>query len=116
MLESLLSLGLVVLFCIVGWAFGATTEALVRGGVGLVALGFAYGIPAAIVYHWLLYRSLSRCDRLPGRWWLHPTTLHDRVPSGDRRGVLAWGAIGGTGFIVIVIGIVLTSIGLWRMS
>ena len=116
MLESLLSLGLVVLFCIVGWAIGATTENLIRGGIGLAALGFAYGIPAAIVYHWRLYRSLSRCGRLPDRWWLQPTALHDLVPAADRRGVFVWGAIGGSGFVVIVIGIVLLSIGLWRLS
>jgi hypothetical protein len=30
-------------------------------------------------------------------------------------GVLVWGAIGGSGFLVIVLAIILLSIGLWRM-
>ena len=116
MLESLISLGLVLLFCVLGWALGASTESLVWGGMGLAVVGFAYGIPAAIVYHWRLYRSLSRCGRLPERWWLQPTALHDLIPPSDRRGVFVWGALGGSGFLVIVLGILLTSIGLWRMS
>lgn len=114
MIESLISLGLVVLFCVVGWAFVASAESLLLGGIGLAAVGFLYGIPAAAVYHWLLYRSLVRCDRLPARWWLQPTALHDDIPREDRRGVFVWGAIGGSGFLVIVLGIILTSIGLWR--
>jgi len=114
LIESLISLGLVVLFCVVGWAFVASAESLLWGGIGLAVFGFLYGIPAAVVYHWLLYRSLVRIDRLPPRWWLQPTALHDRIPPEDRRGVFAWGGIGGSGFLVIVLGIVLTSIGLWR--
>jgi hypothetical protein len=112
--ESLIGLGLIALFCLIGWAVGAATEALIWGGMGIAALGFAYGIPTAIVYHWLLYRSLVRCHRLPIRWWLSATSHHDRIPAEDRAGVFLWGAIGGSGFLVIVIGIVLTTIGLWR--
>jgi hypothetical protein len=112
--ESLIGLGLVVLFSVIGWAAGAAPMPLIWGGLGLVATGFAYGIPTALVYHWLLYRSLARCDRLPARWWVSPTSHHGRIPSEDRARVLLWGAIGGSGFAVIVLGIVLTSIGLWR--
>lgn len=114
MLESLISLGLVALFCVIGWAFVASADSLIWGGIGLAAVGFAYGIPAAIVYHWLLYRSLVRCGRLPSRWWLQPTAHHDLIPRKERTGVFIWGSLGGSGFLVIVLGIVLTSIGLWR--
>ena len=115
MLETLIGFALVALFCVLGWAFGADPESLIWGGTGLAALGFAFGIPTAIVYHWRLYRSLVRCERLPRRWWLQPTALHDRIPRDERAGVLVWGALGGTGFLVIVLGIVLTTIGLWRI-
>lgn len=115
MVETFIGLGLVVLFCVGGFAVVATPESLVWAGIGLAVLGFGYGIPTAIVYHWRLFRSLERCNRLPRRWWLSPTSHHDRLPPEDRRGVLVWGAIGGSGFVVIVIGIVLTTLGLWRM-
>lgn len=114
MFEALISLGLVVFFCVIGWAFGASADSLIWGGIGLAVLGFAYGIPTAIVYHWRLRRSLLRCGRLPVRWWLNPTAHHDLIPRDEQTGVLIWGALGGSGFLVIVLGIVLTSIGLWR--
>ena len=114
MFETLLSLGFVILFSVLAWAVNADSEAMIWGGIGLVAIGFAYGIPTAIVYHWMLYRSLLRADRLPHRWWISPTAHHGLVPRADRRFVFVWGAIGGTGFLVIVLGILVTGIGLWR--
>ena len=115
MLETLIGLGLIALFSVVGWATGAAAEPLIRSGIGLAALGFLFGIPTAIVYHWQLYRALVRCDRLPTRWWLSPTSHHDLIPPADRRQVLAWGAAGGSGFVAVLLGIGLTSLGLWRL-
>lgn len=115
MVESLISLGIVVLFSVLAWAANAGFESMIWGGIGLAGIGFAYGIPTAIVYHWMLYRSLVRADRLPERWWLSPTSHHGLIPRNDLGVVYFWGAVGGTGFLVIVIGIIVTSIGLWRM-
>lgn len=114
MLETLLSLGLFILFCLVAFAANADTEAMIWMGVAISAIGFGYGIPTAMVYHWRLYAALRRAGRLPARWWLSPTAHHALLPSHDRRGVLIWGAIGGSGFLVIVLGILFTTVGLWR--
>lgn len=114
MFETLIGLGIVALFCVLAWAARASAEALLFGGLGLAAFGFAYGIPTAIVYHWLLHRALSRAGRLPERWWLSPTSHHGALPPADRPRVLLWAAIGGSGFLVVVLGILLTSLGLWR--
>lgn len=114
MFESLISLGILVLLCVVAWAFAASASSLIWGGIGLAGLGFAYGIPAAIVYHWRLRQSLLRAGKLPERWWLRATDHHDLIPRDEQTGVLLWGAIGGSGFVMIVLGIILTSIGLWR--
>lgn len=65
MIETLLSIGFVFLFSVLAWAVNANAETMIRGGVGL---GFAYGIPPAIVYHWMLYRSLLRAEQLTHRW------------------------------------------------
>ena len=115
MLETLISLGIVLLFSVVAWAANAGAEATVWGGVAISTIGFVYGIPSAIIYHWLFYRSLVRVDRLPDRWWISPTSHHGLLPRDERRGVYVWGAIGGTGFLVIVLGILVTSVGLWRL-
>ncbi|HPG28200.1 MAG: hypothetical protein H6748_08945 [Spirochaetaceae bacterium] len=112
--ESLIGLGLVVLFCVIGLAVNADAEVLIFAGLALAAIGFAYGIPTAIVYHWRLHRALDRAGRLPPRWWLQPTAHHHLLPRDERAGVLLWALIGGSGFGVIVLGIVLTSVGLWR--
>ena len=114
MFETLLALGFVVLFASVAWAANAGAESMIWAGLALAAVGFGYGIPTAIVYHWRLHRSLSRAGRLPERWWLSPTSHHGLIPREDRRGVLRWGAIGGSGFLVIVLGIILLTVGLWR--
>ena len=114
MIESLISLGIVVLFSVLAWTANAGAESMIWGGIGLAGIGFAFGIPTAIIYHWMLYRSLVRADRLPERWWLSPTSHHGLVPRNDLRDVYLWGALGGTGFLVIVLGIIVTSIGLWR--
>jgi hypothetical protein len=112
--ETLIGALIVGLFFMLGWAAKAPAETLIYVGIAAAAAGFAYGIPTAIVYHWRLYRSLLACNRLPARWWLKPTSLHDRIPPTDRAGVFVWGAIGGSGFGVILVGIALTSMGLWR--
>ena len=115
MIETLLGIGFVILFSVLAWAVNADSESMIWGGVGLAGIGFGYGIPAAIVYHWMLYRSLLRAERLPHHWWISPTAYHGLVPRADRRSVFAWGAIGGSGFLVIVLGILVTGIGLWQM-
>ncbi len=114
MFETLIGALVVVVFCLLAWAVKASAEALLFGGLGLAALGFAYGIPTAMVYHWLLHRALTRNGRLPKRWWVSPTAHHDLVPPAERGPVLLWAGIGGSGFVVVVLGIVLTSLGLWR--
>ena len=115
MVEAVISLAFVALFSLVAWATGADPDGLIWGGIGLSMIGFAYGIPTAIVYHWLLYRALVEVDRLPARWWLSPTSHHGLVPREQRRWIYLWGMIGGTGFLVIVLGILLTSVGLWQL-
>lgn len=114
MLEALISLAIVVLFSVVGWAANAGGEAMIWGGMAIVGFGFAYGLPTAAVYHWLLYRSLVRVGRLPRRWWLSPPAHHGLLPAEDRRPVFLWGAIGGSGFGVIVLGLLVLTAGLWR--
>ena len=87
MVVVLTSLAIALLLTLATWAVGADPESLVWVGLGVAALGFAYGIPTALVYHWLLYRALVRAKRLPARWWVSPTSHHALVRHDDRRSI-----------------------------
>jgi len=113
-LEALIGLALVALFGAAALAARASAEALLVAGLSLAAAGFAFGLPTAAVYHWLLHRALVRAGRLPARWWISPTAHHGLVPPGERRAVVVWAALGGAGFAVVVLGILATALGLWR--
>ncbi len=115
MLESMIVAGVVGLLTLAAWATGADPESLIRNGLRTSTAGFAFGIPTAIVYHWRLRASLLRARRLPRRWWISPTRHHELIPIGERRGVLFWGTLGGVGFAVILVGLGLTSAGVWRL-
>jgi hypothetical protein len=110
---------IVVMIGLVFWGAGlvlTTSPAHVLWiGIWLVALGFGLGLPTGAIYHLMLYRSLGPMGLLPDRWWLKPTSLHDRIPSHDRLSVLRWCAAGAIGFFVIVSGIALASIGAYRL-
>jgi hypothetical protein len=84
-------------------------------GIWLIAGGFGLGLPTGAIYHVMLYRSLDRVGDLPTRWWLKPISLHPRIPEEDRVSVLAWCLAGAFGFLVIVFGIVLASVGAYRL-
>jgi hypothetical protein len=79
-------------------------------GVFLIALGFAVGVPAGAYYHYRLWRAL----RPAGLWWLHPIPLNQKLQPADRPGVLLWMRVGAVFFGVIILGLVLTVIGVVR--
>lgn len=106
-LVALLTAALVVvpaLFSIVPW------DVTFGGGVALVALGMAIGVPAGALYHVQLWRAL-RPARL---WWLHPTALHARLDGAARRRVLGWFKLGAAGFVLAILGCALVAIGAFR--
>ena len=92
-------------------AMNLDPEMLLFGGLWIVGAGFALGLPTGAIYHYVLFQSLRRVDALPARWWLRPTTLHDRIPQGDRIHVLGWCYAGAAGFLLILIGIAITASG-----
>ena len=75
----------------------------------------ALGLPTGLLYHVLLYRALRSRGVVPERWWLRPTSLHDDIPDEQRGRVLFWCALGAAGFLVIVLGLVVGTVGLWRI-
>jgi hypothetical protein len=96
-------------------AMNVDPELLLFGGIRVVALGFALGLPTGAIYHVALYRSLRRVHALPARWWWRPVSHHDLIPDADRARVLGWCYLGAAGFLVIVLGIAIAFAGALRI-
>jgi hypothetical protein len=64
----------------------------------------AVSLPAAIVYHFRLHRTLGRRGELDPRWIWHPTRFHKQLRPNERRDVLTWFAIGVFGWVVALVG------------
>jgi hypothetical protein len=81
-------------------------------GVGLVAGGLLFGVPAGVVYHVALARALA--GRLPARWWLSPTGLHPHLDAEGRRRVMPWFALGALGTGLALLGCLCVAVAAWR--
>jgi hypothetical protein len=97
----LLGLGAMAALALLPWPW------LLEAGAVLTALGFAVGLPPALVYHLRLRAALLRRGRLVRRWWLEPTRLHRFLETEDRRRVMPWFTAGAAGFVLVVLGCVL---------
>jgi hypothetical protein len=87
-------------------------DALMLAGGVVTALGLGAGLPTGLWYHVALYRCLRPRMALPRRWWLDPVALHPLLLESERPRVRAWFVAGGIGFVVVVLGCVLTVFGL----
>lgn len=114
MLEAWIALGLLAALAGCAGALLVAPDALLLGGFWLTLAGLGFGVPTGLVYHLALRRALRAAGRLPARWWLRPTALHDELPRADRARVLAWCAAGAAGFVVSVLGCVLVALGALR--
>lgn len=79
-------------------------ETLLAWSAGLLAAGFALGLPAGAGYHLLLARALGAAGRLERRWWLRPTSFHAALAAADRRRILRWFRAGAAGFLLVAAG------------
>jgi hypothetical protein len=91
-------------------------EALLAWSAGLLAAGFALGLPAGIGYHVLLWRGLGAVGRRERRWWLRPTRCHDALAAADRRRVLRWFRAGAAGFLLVAAGCALLFVVTMRVA
>lgn len=107
MREMLLVLLIVVGMCLFSALWFVPWEILFRGGIVVISLGFAFGVPTGVVYHVLLYRALQPRGELPRGWVWRPIRLNGKLLPAERGPVLAWCYAGATGFVFIVFGILL---------
>lgn len=105
MLELALALvGLVTAGIITLIGHAITSQAAVVVGLGAIALGLAVGLTTGLWYHVMLHQILSARMRLPGRWWLSPSRLHQHLTSGEWHRITPWYRLGGIGFVLCVAG------------
>lgn len=73
-------------------------------GAGLGTLGASFGVPAGLIYHARLWRSLRRNGKSTAGFWLRPMALHAELDEADRAMIQRWFAIGAVGFGVTMLG------------
>jgi hypothetical protein len=112
--EAFIALVLLAAFGVLAALFAISPATLVVLGFWIAAAGLALGVPTGAVYHVALRNALLRAGRLPSRWWLNPTSLHDALPDTVRTRVLGWCYAGAAGFLVTITGCALVAIAAFR--
>jgi hypothetical protein len=73
-------------------------------GAVIGTIGALLGVPAGVVYHARLWRSLRAEQQSTEGFWLRPHALHDKLSDEQQRPILAWFAAGVIGFVMTLIG------------
>jgi hypothetical protein len=99
------------LMCLLSGIWFTPWETLYYSGIWVTATGFALGVPTGFIYHVRLYRALHPRGQLPKGWYWRPIPFNAHLRREERGGVMAWCYIGGFGFVVICIGLLLMGAG-----
>jgi hypothetical protein len=78
--------------------------------IWLVVGGFVVAVPAGVAYHVLLYRALAPTGSLEKGWVWRPIEYVRSLEGRDRRRILPWVYVSGSGFVLIVLGLVLVAV------
>lgn len=106
---------LVVLLMLVGagtLAVALSWDAIVLLGAAVALAGFALGVPTGLYYHLRLHACLAPRGQLPPRWWWSPVRYHRLLLEAERPRVLPWFYLGGAGFAIIILGFLVTVLGI----
>jgi hypothetical protein len=113
MVEAAIVLGVVLGLIVVGTLVSSVAwTTIVVVGVSLMGLGFVLGVPAGLYYHVVLYRMLKPRGVLPRRWYWSPVGFHGHLLERERRSVMRWFYLGGSGFLLIMLGGAIAGLGL----
>ena len=86
-------------------------ESLYYGGIWVTVAGFVLGVPTGFMYHVRLYQVLNPRGELPRGWLWRPLRSNSRLRREERNGVMSWCYVGGFGFVVICIGLLMMGAG-----
>lgn len=107
MRELAIVAGIAALMCLLSSIWFASWETLYYNGIWVTALGFAIGVPTGIVYHVRLYQVLNPRGELPRGWYWRPLRFNTCLLPQERKSVMSWCYVGGLGFVVICLGLLL---------
>lgn len=99
------------LMCLLSGVWFAPWETLYYNGVWVTALGFAVGVPTGLIYHLRLYQVLHPRGELPRGWYWRPLRFNTCLLPEERRSVMSWCYVGGLGFVVICVGLLIMGAG-----
>jgi hypothetical protein len=101
MIETMLVIGALILFGLVGWLGTAVSlPSVIELGLWALAIGLVTGLPTGFWYHVVLYRMLSKRMTLPRRWWLFPGRLHPSLAMHETARVRPWFLLGAFSFML----------------
>ncbi len=99
------------LMCLLSGVWLSAWETLYYDGIWLVAAGLLLGVPTGFLYHVRLYQVLHPRGELPPRWYWRPLRFNSCLRPEERASVMAWCYVGGFGFLVICVGLLMMGAG-----
>jgi hypothetical protein len=99
------------LMCLFSGVWFTPWETLYYNGIWATGAGFVVGVPTGFVYHVRLYQVLYPRGALPPGWFWRPLRFNSLLSREERSGVLVWCYIGGLGFVIICVGLLLMGAG-----
>ena len=99
------------LMCLLSGAWFTPWETLYYSGIWVTAAGFVVGVPTGFVYHVRLFQVLNPRGELPRGWIWRPLGFNARLRPEERPGVMAWCYVGGLGFVIICLGLLMMGTG-----
>lgn len=112
MRETAVALGVLVALSFIAWLLTLPPAAVMLTGQTIMLGGGAVGIPLEAVYYALLGAALYRRSVLPEGWYWRPFEHHHLLRRGEGWLVLPFFWTGLLAFVVCMIGIAVTTVGL----
>ena len=104
-------IALSALMCLLSAVWLTPWETLYYGGIWVTLAGFVIGVPTGLVYHVRLHQVLGPRGELPRGWFWRPLRFNSRLRKDERAGVMTWCYIGGLGFGIICVGLLMMGAG-----
>lgn len=105
-------IGVVLLLCAVGAVELVPWIQLINSGNALMLNGAALGIPLELIYFVTLGIALTRTRQRPRGWYWRTFQHHHLLTRTQKVLVLPWFVAGALTFLCIVLGIVITVLGM----